>query len=717
MTDTRSRSSAGTPEPGDAPTNRATISDSSPLQGTPTDPLLGLLVDDRYQIKHRLARGGMASVYVAHDTRLDRPIAMKVMHQHLAEDPQFLLRFTREAKSAARIVHPGVVSVSDQGNVTGRPYLVMDLVDGPTIRELLSREGSFTLARSLRYCDDILQALRAAHRIGVIHRDIKPENVLLPHDGPARVTDFGLARAVSEATMSVTGNMLGTVTYMAPEVATSGGTDARTDLYSVGIMLYEMLTGAVPWQGDNALHIAYSHVHDDVPAPSDEQPWIPREVDDFVAALCARNPQERLSSANEAIAMLARVRAAIPSDLSGHRADIAPSRSTTGDNTALISLPAQTALLPAVTPAASTARSQAAHSSSDTQSKNSSSPRHAAGVQRSTAASGSRTAASASRGSRLEDHGSSLTPGAQSKAALETKKRPLTIVAVLLLVLSLLATGVGLWWWNEYGPGAYVPLPATTGRAATDVRADLEALGLTVKEEEAFSDTVVPGVVISSEPASNTTAHKASTIMLVVSKGPDLRKVPNLTGKPLDEARQLLEKAGLALGEQHEDWSEEIPAQAVISQSEAPDAQLKVGSAIDVVVSKGRQPRDVPDLSGKTLDEAKTALEELGLSVEVREAHSDSVEKGKIISQEPGAQTQLYLGDTVTVTISLGPEMVEVPNIFGKSEADAVKALKDAGFEVEVKYHLAGLLRTAHSTEPAAGTSLPKGSKVVLNVI
>lgn len=712
----RSHSSAGIPEADDAFTNDAVTSPSSPTSKAIADALLGLLVDDRYQVKHRLARGGMASVYIAHDTRLDRPVAMKVMHQHLAEDPQFLQRFTREARSAARIVHPGVVSVFDQGSVDGRPYLVMDLIDGPTIRDLLRREGSFTLARSLSYCDDILQALRAAHRIGVIHRDIKPENVLLPHEGSARVTDFGLARAVSDATMSVTGNMLGTVTYMAPEVATNGETDARTDLYSVGIMLYEMLTGAVPWHGDNALHIAYSHVHDDVPAPSDEQPWIPREVDDFVAALCARNPQERLSSADEAIALLGRVVATIPPGLSQRRADIAPSPVNTGDHTALISLPAHTAILPAVSSPSTVA---SASTSRGAQEKNtSSSDRQPSGVSHpaGTVSEVTPPLISSPTVSHRNEQGDGPLPSPQKMPVVERNKRPLILVLIALVVLSLIGAGTG-WWWNEYGPGSYLPLPTTTGRAATDVRADLEALGFTVKEEESFSDSVIRGVVISSQPTSGSSAHKTATITLIVSKGPDLRTVPDLTKKPLEEARQLLEQAGLLLGEQHEDWSEDIPAQAIISQSEAPDVQLKVDSTVDVVVSKGRQPRDVPDLTNKTFDEAKAALEELELGIEAREAHSDSVEKGRIISQEPSAQTQLYRGDTVNVMISLGPEMVEVPNVFGKSEAEAVTMLKDAGFHVEVKRQLGGVFRTAHSTEPGSGTSLPKGSTIILNII
>lgn len=664
----------------------------------PTDALLGIVVDDRYQISQRLARGGMASVYVAHDMRLDRPVALKVMHQHLAEDPLFLQRFSREARSAARITHPGVVSVSDQGSVDNRPYLVMELIEGPTIRELLRQEGSFTLAQSLDYCENILHALRAAHRIGVIHRDIKPENVLVPAEGPARVTDFGLARAVSEATMSVTGNMLGTVTYMAPEVATKGSTDERTDLYSVGIMLYEMLTGVVPWHGDNALHIAYSHVHDDVPAPSDEEPWIPREIDDFVAALCARDPAERLSSADDALDMLGRVNDSIPAELRHQRAAVTATalRPQDSDHTAVLSPPTQTALLPAIS-APSASPSPAAPSLKPL----------------------TQAPTNAERPSETPSTALSVTDSSTSADGAPTvavKKRRTRLILVIALIFSLISAGGGWWWWSEYGPGSYLALPVTDGRAATDVRTDLEALGVQIKEEEAFSDDVVPGVVISSLPASASSVHKYATVTLVISKGPDLRLVPNVVNKPLEEARAALEEAGLTVGEQQEDWSEEVPAQAVISQSEAPETKLKVGSAVNLVLSKGREPRATPDLANRTLDEAKAALDELALTVEVREAHSDSVEKGRVISQEPAAQTQLYRGDTVIVTISLGPEMVQVPNVSGKSESEAVQILKDAGFAVDVRRQLGGVFRTAHSTDPASGASVPKGSTIVLIV-
>ena len=313
----------------------------------PADPLIGLLVDDRYRIQARLARGGMATVYVAHDERLDRPVALKVMHPHLAESADFVARFRREARASARIVSPGVVSVFDQGVIHGQGFLVMELIDGTNLRALLQAQGAFTVSQSLQYTQDILEALRAAHRVGVIHRDIKPENVLVPSEGPVRVTDFGLARAASEVSMSTTGSMLGTVAYMAPEIATSGVCDARTDIYAVGIMLYEMLTGAVPWQGETAMQMAYHHVNDSVPLPSEFEPWIPRELDDLVAALAAKDPENRPLDAQEALDLLLRARASIPAEIAGKRAEIEAAEEDGEHKTAALGLVELTAPLPA----------------------------------------------------------------------------------------------------------------------------------------------------------------------------------------------------------------------------------------------------------------------------------------------------------------------------------------------------------------------------------
>lgn len=634
-------------------------------RGVP-DPLIGLLLDGRYRIESRLAQGGMATVYVARDERLDRPVALKVMHPHLAQSTDFVERFRREARAAARIVHPGVVSVFDQGVIHGQGFLVMELVDGPSLRALLQAQGAFTLSQALRYTQEVLDALRAAHRVGVIHRDIKPENVLVPSEGPVRVADFGLAHAASEVSMSSGGSALGTVAYMAPEAASSGRADARTDIYSVGIMLEEMLIGHVPFEGESGVQMILSHINEDVPAPSEEQPWIPREVDDLVAALTARDPDERPTDAREALELVTRVRSSLPGDIASRRADVvrAPSGGTL---TSTFPVPGATSVLP--TPLPTTSESVV--------------------------------------------HASGAHPQATST---RRRSRVGTVLAVL-LVLLLSASGGGYWWWTQYGPGSYLEMPTTTGRSAAAVESDLKAMGLASTTTQAFSDDVAPGNVISSEPGGGQPVHKDAEVALTVSKGVDVRQVPDVTGKTLAEATSSLEGVGLAVGTVTEDWSEKVPDGDVVSQGNESGVSLRHGSGVDLVVSKGREPITVPDLSGRTADEATAAITALGLVPNASKAYSDTVAEGSVVSQSTGAGTTLHRGDSVSYVVSQGPEMVAVPDVVGKSEKDATQMLTDAGFQVSTERILGGYFQTVRASDPAAGTKARKGSTVTITIV
>ncbi len=632
------------------------------------DPMIGLLVDARYRIVRRLARGGMATVYVAHDERLERPVALKIMHPHLAESQDFVARFRREARSAARIIHPGVVSVFDQGVVHGQGFLVMEFIDGPNLRTLLRREGSFSVGRTLRYVHDVLDALRAAHRVGVVHRDIKPENVLVPLDPPARVTDFGLARAASEVSMSTTGSMLGTIAYIAPEVALSGAIDERTDIYAVGIMAYEMLTGSVPWEGENALQIAAHHVNDPIPLPSASVPWLPREVDDLVASLAATDPDERPADASEALDQVARVASALPPEIAQRRADVAPRVVEGVGETAAWDRADITSSLPDRLPGSSEAVVRASGASPVL---------HADGRRRSLAGR----------------------------------------IVALLAVLAVAGSIGGWWWWTEYGPGSYLDMPATSDRSAAAVESQLQAMGLGVITEEAFSDSVAQGSVISSDPAGGEPVHKDAEVRLVVSKGVDMKTVPDLSGRTSDQAASDLTAAGLQIGTTSEEYSEDVAQGLVLSQSVETGTSIPHDTAVDVVVSKGREPIEVPDVAGKSADEAKSAIEAAGLAASPTEEYSDSVAAGTVISQSTQAGSTLHRGDSVSYVVSKGPELVEVPSIQGKQESDAIAVLEAAGLKVEVSRILGGVFGTARSTDPAAGTQVRKGSTVTLYVV
>ena len=648
-----------------------------------TDPLIGRLIDQRYRVTRRLARGGMATVYVAQDERLERPVALKVMHPHLAESDAFVERFHREARAAARIVHPGVVSVFDQGVVSGQGFLVMELIDGTNLRALLNAQGAFTIPQALRYTTDILEALRAAHRMGVIHRDIKPENILVPTDGPAKVADFGLARAVSEGSTSATGNMLGTVAYIAPEIALTTEANARSDLYSVGIMLYEMLTGAVPWADESPLQIASHHVSDDVPSPSATLPWIPREIDDLVAALTARNPANRCADASDALDLVARAAASIPFDIANRRAEVAHEDSRSGSETTALNTEVMPTQLTQAMPAPAVTTATALPTATAVTTVHASTPTE--------------------------------TPSAgELPAKMSTRAILLAVIAFLLIVA---ASFGGSWWWTEYGPGSYLTMPTTTGRDLADVQADLGAIGLASSVEEEFSDDVQSGIVTHSDPDGGSSVHKSTNVQLYVSKGIDMKDVPNVVGKGQDEASRTLADAGLALGAVTDAYSEDIPPGQVISQSVAAGTSLAHDSTVDVVLSKGREPRTVPTLTGKGASAAKSSIEALGLVASPTEAYSDTVPEGQVISQQTREGSTVYRGDSVSYTVSKGPEMVTVPDVVGLQRQEAHDKLEGAGFTVQEDLILGGFFNTVRSSDPAGGSKVKKGSTVTISIV
>src|SRR3954467_2026606 len=283
------------------------------MSTTVADPLLGRLLDGRYEIRRRVATGGMATVYAAIDTRLDRPVAVKVMHPALAADPEFVARFRREAKAAARLSSPAVVNVSDQGQDAGSVFLVMELVEGHTLRDVLRSEGALPPAEAVAVVSPVLEALAAAHAAGYVHRDVKPENVLIGEDGRIKVGDFGLARAVDASPLTATtGLLLGTVAYLAPEQVRRGVADARTDVYAAGVVLFEVLTGRPPYEGDTALSVAYQHLHERVPAPSSLNPEVPEELDELVLAATEPDPDDRPPDAGTLLEDLRQVASQLP---------------------------------------------------------------------------------------------------------------------------------------------------------------------------------------------------------------------------------------------------------------------------------------------------------------------------------------------------------------------------------------------------------------------
>lgn len=634
-----------------------------------SDPWLGRLVDGRYEIIGRIARGGMATVYRAQDRRLDRTVAVKIMHAHLAESPEFVARFRREAQAAAKLSHPGVVAVHDQGMAGDTSYLVMELVEGPNLRTVLRERGALPLGEALDLVDRVLDALAAAHRAGLVHRDIKPENVLIGPDGRPKVADFGLARAVSEATAASTGTVLGTVAYLAPEIVTSGAADARADVYATGVLLFEVLTGHQPFTGEVPIQVAFQHVNSTVPAPSAELPWVPAEVDELVAAFTARDVAERVPDAIAARGLLRRTRAGLDEATLARRADVTP---------------------PPPPPA------------------------NVLEDSGSTTVTGLR-----------EGHGTvalpigAITHEPQAEPARRSRRRVGRGFWLTLLLAIVAIAATGALWWFQAGPGAYTTMPAVAGEPEDAAVATLEEAGFSVDVTREHHDEVPEGSVVRTDPAGDAQVRRDSAVEVVVSEGVLMIEVPTLAGATREDAEAALAEAGLPLGGVDEEYSDDVPAGVVIASTPAAGEVVRHDTRVDVVVSAGREPVELPDVTGATQADAAAALEAAGLAVgNVAEEYSDTVPEGTVISQEPAAgTTQLYRGDAVSLTVSLGPELFAVPDVVGRQLADATRTLEAAGFTVRVEEILGGFFGTVRAMDPGPGTMLPRGATVTLTVV
>ena len=691
------------------------------MAATLTDPLLGHLVDGRYEVLSRIARGGMATVYLAVDRRLDREIALKVMHPHLAEGgtgAEFVARFRREARSAARLTHPGLVGVLDQGVDGQTSYLAMEYVDGTDLRRRLQDEGALTVGDALGTVEAVLDALAAAHRAGLVHRDIKPENVLLAVDGRVKVADFGLARAVTEVTATTTGTVLGTVAYLAPELVAHGTSDTRTDVYAVGILLYEMLTGRQPFTGSTPIQIAFQHVNTDIPAPSDVVPWLPQELDELVAALAAREPADRPAEAAAALALLRRTRDALDPATLARRADVAarpapvPSpalpadddREPDPDDHAPFDPQATTALDVADRRRADDARGDGLARTMALQIGTGLAPR---GPHGDASAAPEATAADA-------------TPGGATP--VRDRRRRGAVVALLVGLLLALG-GAGAWWFTTYGPGAFTTVPdGVVGAPLADAEAALAAAGLDAAPEEAFDPAVPPGVVVSASPEEGGRVPEEGTVELVVSKGPDLREIPAVVELPYAEAEAALVAAGFVLGEPVREHHDTIPAEHVLAAASAagpaePGATLPAGTEVTLTVSDGPAPLVVSSVVGILRDEAVALLQGQGLVVAEVPDFSVDHPAGTVMAQSPEPNAAGLRGDTVTITISQGPPLVAVPEVFGLQFAEARDQLVALGFEVARNNVLGGIFGTVHSQDVAPGTQLPVGSTITLTVV
>ncbi|MEY2964984.1 MAG: Stk1 family PASTA domain-containing Ser/Thr kinase [Candidatus Nanopelagicales bacterium] len=630
-------------------------------RGGIADPLVGTLVDGRYQVVSRIARGGMATVYEAIDTRLDRTVALKMMSPALAEDPGFVTRFRREARAAAQLSHPHVVAVFDQGEAAGLPYLAMEYVPGRTLRDVLRDYGALSPEQALTILDPVLEALSAAHDAGFVHRDIKPENILISDDGRVKVTDFGLARAVSNTTTATQGMIIGTVAYLSPEHVEKGDADARSDVYGAGICLFEMVTGQVPFAAESAITVAYQHVNADVPAPSSLRPTIPPDVDALVATATRRDPDLRYPDCRAFLADVRRVRRTLP-----------PPQPLSKDTQDTLIVPADLAVAAAagVTPTpAVTVRP--------------------------------------------------VGPGEGGRGGKPPKRRRGRgwLVALTLLILAVGAAAFG-GWYLAAGPGKQVTVPGIIGmdQAAATAALQQVGLGLEVGGEE-FSETIARGLIISSDPEPGASAAAESIVSVVLSRGPERYAVPDVRGEPLAAAQTAITDANLAVGAITEDWDAEIPVGSVVSTDPEIGDELKPGALVNLVVSKGPKPVKLPGLAGVEASEATAQLEAAGLVVTTTEEFSTEYASGLVVSSTPAKGERVPVGSTVALVISKGPPPVEVPYLIDMKRDDAVYTLQQLGLNVEINEPPFTPLNRVISQDPAAGTLIPVGSTVTITII
>jgi len=659
-----------------------------------TDPMIGRLIDGRYQVRSRIARGGMATVYLATDLRLERRVAVKVMHGHLADDSQFKQRFIQEARSAARLAHPNVVNVFDQGQDADSAYLVMEYLPGITLRDLLQEYGSLTSQQTIDITEAVLSGLAAAHKAGIVHRDLKPENVLLADDGRIKIGDFGLARAAS-ANTATGAALLGTIAYLSPELVTRGVADTRSDIYAVGIMMYEMLTGEQPFKGEQPMQIAYQHANDTVPVPSVKNPKVPAELDELVQWATEKDPEQRPRDARAMLDQLheteSQLRTALPhGSTSAQRTLLMPKAPVTAGGATGETV----AFAPPTAPGGSDAE----------------------------------TAIIAPRGPRPAEVSDST-----SALARVSQKRRGRGLAIFLVILVLAAAAGITGWYFGLGPGSRITIPSSiAGMSPADATVALKKLGLTVNPTpgQAYSTTVASGQVANTDPKIGTPVAHGGAVQLLISQGPQPFPLPTLIGQSEKDATDLV-STHWKLGTVFRQFDPKVATGVVLDALDGAGKSLK-GVAqygdqqkISLVVSAGPLPSD---LSGKSVDDAKAELAAAPYGLTVTgtvDVFSQTVPKGAVVglvtTDSAGNAIAIRVGDKVQLQTSKGPEQVQVPNVIGMVWATAKKTLTDAGFQIAFKnggsQALANSLpnaATVKSIDPGVGKTVDKGSTVTV---
>ena len=687
------------------------------MQGSGTarsDGAVGTLLDERYRVDSVLARGGMSTVYRGLDTRLDRPVAIKVMDPRFAGDRSFLERFIREARATARLRHPSVVAVHDQGVDRSQPedqvFLVMELVDGGTLRDLLRAHRALPVPLAMAVLEPVLSALAAAHNEGLVHRDIKPENVLIGRAGEVKVADFGLVRALAEAGTTSDSVILGTVAYLSPEQVATGAADARSDVYSAGVVLFEMLTGHPPFTGDTALSVAYRHVNDDVPPPSTAVPGVPEALDQLVVRATRRDPRDRPSDAGEFLLALQRVRARLDVPRVPVRLPGLPGVPGADDEA-----PTQPAKPVPLDPDRPGPRGTRALTRAPLVAPQPAPPgqpppgRPAFGYpQREPHPRGQRPQGTHPAGGDQPPSGDPY---------LLERARDRRIFLIWLVVVALLTTLVGYGAWH-LAVGRWTVVPQLDNLDRGGVELALERAGLDPKIVTDHHDTVPAGLIVSIAPAVGSKVLRGRDITVVLSQGRP--RVPDIQpGTALEAAKADLVNADLEVrrDERADAYDDKVAEGAVLRLAPPPGTELTVGAPVTIVLSKGPPPIAVPDVRGRTVEEAVAALRGAGLAVggEPTRRFDRDVPAGKVIGTEPGAGKQARKGSDVVLVVSTA---LVVPDIVGMPRSQALQTLRDAGFEpVESGDGAGNDQARAYGTSPGVGSLVdPADNRVTVEV-
>ncbi|SDZ06839.1 serine/threonine protein kinase [Micromonospora pattaloongensis] len=645
------------------------------------DTLLGSLIDGRYRIRGRVARGGMATVYTAVDERLERTVALKIIHPAQARDahaslPGFVERFTDEAKTIARLTHPNVVAVYDQGTHAGLPYLVMEYVRGRTLRDILAERRRLNPPEALSILEQMLAAIAAAHRAGLVHRDVKPENVLVAEapsggagnliDSVVKVADFGLARAVeASAEEDAAGPLMATVAYVAPELVATGHADPRTDVYSAGIVLFEMLTGRVPYDGDKPVEVAWQHVDRDVPPPSKLVAGLPPVLDELVTRATRRDPAARPTDAG---ALLAEVQV-VRDDLGNASAA-----------TAVFQQVAQpTVVVSTVRPADRPSWARLPEAKATPQ------PRRRRAEQRPGALT------------RLQLAWRQIVSDRRGRRAVTA-----ALVAVALLVVT------GGWW---FGFGRYTVAPQLVNMPRAAAEAQAARGGFTVEYgEERFDEKVARDVVLVQQPASGDRIIKGGKITLILSLGPERYQVPDVLGKTFELAQVELDSARLTVARGPDRFDNNLPAGTVVAVDPPVGTQVKPGDKVTVVISKGKAPITVPNVIGKNITEARAILQQLGL--QAVESYVDS-EKPKdiVLGQDPADGAGAEQGGQIKLEVSKGPLAILVPRVVDLPCQQAKQLLESQQLKVRVDFNPNGTVRYQ---SPGENSQVPPGTEIAI---